>query len=223
MRPGRTVLRMLPLTAALIAAAGCVFEPEPSPTPSPPAATPTAAATATATLAPTPSGTETVTETPTATPEPELSLSLPDEIDERGISVSHTVDLPPDGDGTIVVTVTSGADSMVEELVLRWPEELHATLFPAPFVPSDDRTRDGGDPLRQPWTKWVVGPGEQGEPEGTISLGYGPLLAGATLEIPLYVTRRASGPVAFDLQVLAGEAILTLDGDEPAELRVEVP
>jgi hypothetical protein len=56
-----------------------------------------------------------------------------------------------------------------------------------------------------------------------VSLGYGPLPAGGTLEIPLYVTRRADGTVAFDLQVLAGEALLVLDDGAPAELRVEVP
>jgi hypothetical protein len=161
--------------------------------------------------------------TPTPTPEPELSLPLPEEVDPRRVSVSTAIDLPSDGDGVIVVTVASGADSLIDELVLRWPIELHETLFPAPFIPSGDRIRDGGEPLVQPWTKWVLGPGERGEPEGTVSLGYGPLLAGATLEIPLYVTRNAPGPVSFDLQVLAGEAILTLGNGEPAELRLEVP
>ena len=52
------------------------------------------------------------------------------------------------------------------------------SLFLAPFEPSDDRIREGGPPLVQEWTKWVVGPGERGEPEGTTSLGYGPILAG---------------------------------------------
>jgi hypothetical protein len=75
----------------------------------------------------------------------------------------------------------------------------------------------------QDWTKWVIGPGEEGEPAGTISLGYGPLLAGATLRIPLSVTRVADGPVAFDLQLLADNRILHLPGGEPAELRVRVP
>ena len=69
----------------------------------------------------------------------------------------------------------------------------------------------------------LIGPGEQGEPAGTTSLGYGPLLAGATLEMPLVVTRRAPGSVAFDLQVLAGNDLLTLADGSPAELRVEVP
>ena len=65
--------------------------------------------------------------------------------------------------------------------------------------------------------------GERGEPAGTTSLGWGPLLPRATLTIPLLVTRNAPGPVAFDLQVLAGEAILTLEAGDPAELRVQVP
>ena len=32
----------------------------------------------------------------------------------------------------------------------------------APFTPSEDRIRDGGPPLHQEWTKWVVGPGRAG-------------------------------------------------------------
>ncbi|MDQ2674171.1 MAG: hypothetical protein M3Y40_05900, partial [Chloroflexota bacterium] len=105
----------------------------------------------------------------------------------------------------------------------RWPTELDASLFLAPFTPSNERIRDGGPPLVQPWTKWVVGPGEHGEPAGTTSLGWGPLLAGATLEIPIVVTRRAEGPVSFDLQLLSGEDLLTGEDGEPARLRVEVP
>jgi hypothetical protein len=123
----------------------------------------------------------------------------------------------------MLITVTSGSDQRIDELVLRWPTELGETLFLAPFAPSDDRIRDGGPPLVQAWTKWVIGPGEQGEPAGTTSLGYGPLLAGATLEIPLVVTRRADGPVAFDLQLLAGNDQLSLPDGSAAELRVEVP
>jgi hypothetical protein len=69
----------------------------------------------------------------------------------------------------------------------------------------------------------VVGPGERGEPDGTTSLGWGPLLAGATLEIPIVVTREAPGRVAFDLQVLAGNDLLTLADGTPADLRVEIP
>jgi len=107
--------------------------------------------------------------------------------------------------------------------VLRWPTELDSTLFLAPFSPSDDRIREGGPPLVQQWTKWVIGPGERGEPAGTTSLGWGPLLAGATLEIPIVVTRRAEGPVAFDLQILSGNDLLTRDDGELAELRVDVP
>jgi len=217
MRRGRRVTSWLVATLLL---AACVLDADPTPTPATtpsPTAEPTTTATAVA------SPTDTDDPTPTETPQPELTLALPDEADERRVEVSVAVEMPPDGDGTIVVTVTSVADSMIEELVLRWPEELHETLFPAPFVPSQDRIRDGGPPLLQPWTKWVVGPGERGEPEGTVSLGYGPLLAGATLEIPLFVTRVAETPTEFDLQVLAGEAILALDGGEPAALRVEVP
>ena len=207
------------LVGLLVLAAGCVTDQDPTPP-----ATPTPTATATeGSPAPTPTVSQTEAPSPTTTPEPPLSLALPDEHDERRVRVAVTVDLPADGDGRIDVTVTSEADTMIDELVLRWPEELHATLFPAPFVPSDERISDNAPPLVQDWTKWVVGPGERGEPAGTVSLGYGPLRAGGTLEIPLYVTRHAAGPVAFDLQVLAVEALLMLDDGEPAELRVEVP
>ena len=41
--------------------------------------------------------------------------------------------------------------------------------------------------------------------------------------IPLFATRRAAGPVAFDLQVLAGEAMLTTADGRPAEIRVTAP
>jgi hypothetical protein len=160
---------------------------------------------------------------PAPTPEPSLALDPPEGSDSRIVSVQVDPAVPADADGQIVVTVTSAADTLIDELVLRWPVELNDTLFLAPFAPSDERIRDGGPPLEQPWTKWVIGPGERGEPAGTISLGWGPLLAGATLTIPILVTRLGPGPVAFDLQVLAGNDLLTLDGGEAAELRVEIP
>jgi hypothetical protein len=117
--------------------------------------------------------------------------------------------------------------------VLRWPSELRATLFLAPFEPSAGRAREGV-PLVVPWTKWVEGPGEHGEPAGTTSLGWGPLLPGATLTIPLVVTRNAAGGVSFDLQFLAGvpgggdvppdgDQLLSVEGGGPAVTRVDVP
>lgn len=128
-----------------------------------------------------------------------------------------------DGDGEIVVRVTNLSDHRVGELVLRWSTNLDHLLFLAPFRPSAQRIRDGGPPLVQDWTKWVRGPGESGEPAGTTSLGWGPLLPGGELTIPIQVTRQQRGEVAFDLQVLAGEAILALPDGSPAELRVTVP
>lgn len=211
------------ISAGLILATllgGCLAEPSPSPTPPPSAS---ASTPPTATPEPTRTSGATASAAPTATPEPALSLDLPDELDDRAVRVAVASDLPADAGGTITVTVESMADTMITELVLRWPEDLHDTLFPAPFQPTPDRIREGGNPLVQAWTKWVLGPGERGEPAGTVSLGYGPLPAGDTLEIPLYVTRRADGAVAFDLQVLAGEALLELDDGQPAELRIEVP
>ena len=214
-RPPAAVLS----SVAAVLLAGCVLAPSPTPTLSP-ALSPT----------PAPSGSPTASEEPsgsaepsaTATPEPALSLAIPDGRDPRIVTVSVDPQVGADG-GEIVVTVTSEADEMVEELVLRWPRGLGRTLFLRPFEPSEQRIADGGPPLHQDWTKWVVGPGEEGEPAGTISLGWGPLLPEATLTIPVLVVRRGDGPVAFDLQVLAENDILTLADGDPAELRVEVP
>jgi hypothetical protein len=215
--------RAAPTLLILTLLAACVVEPSPggsaSATPTPTAIPSDPTPTVPASEAP-PSATDAP---PTATPEPSLSLDLPEGGDSRIVSVQVEPEVPADGDGRIVVTVTSVADTLIDELVLRWRAELNDTLFLAPFGPSDERIRDNGEPLVQPWTKWVVGPGERGEPAGTISLGWGPLLAGATLTIPILVTRLAPGPVAFDLQVLAGNDLLTLDGGEPAELRIEIP
>jgi hypothetical protein len=200
----------------VLAASACIAEETPSPSPSAtvvPSATPTLEPTSSATTPPA---------SPSPTPEPSLSLEPPDVTDSRVVTASVATEIGEDG-GTMTITVTSAAAERIDELVLRWPTELGETLFLAPFTPSEDRVADGGPPLVQEWTKWVVGPGEQGEPEGTISLGWGPLLPGATLTIELDVTRRAGGPVAFDLQILARNDLLTLDGGEPAELRVEVP
>lgn len=208
-------LRPAPALLAAIVLVGCVTSPSPTPT-----------ALSTPTLEPTtatPAASPTTEPTVTPTPEPSLSLDLPEARDPRTIALSVALEVATDGGGRIVVTVTSLTDARIDELVLRWPTDLADTLFLAPFQPSDERIRDGGPPLVQPWTKWVVGPGEQGEPAGTTSLGWGPLLPGATLEIPILVTRVAPGPVAFDLQVLARNDLLTLDDGSPAELRVEVP
>jgi len=201
----------------LILAACISLQPTPAPIATPtPVATPTAPATATT------EPTDSQAPSPSATPEPPLSLDLPEGSDPRVVSVAVEPDVGAEG-GEIIISVTSAADERIDELVLRWPTELNESLVLAPFVPSEERIRDGGPPLVQEWTKWVIGPGEQGEPDGTISLGYGPLLAGATLNIGLNVRRVADGPVAFDLQVLARNELLTLDGGEPAELRVEIP
>jgi hypothetical protein len=69
----------------------------------------------------------------------------------------------------------------------------------------------------------VIGPGARGEPAGTTSLGWGPLDPDATLTIPVVVTRRSVGPISFDLQVLSGENLLTLEDGTPAWVRVDVP
>ena len=201
---------------AMFLLAGCISEPTPSPSAS--------GSVEPSTVSPaTDAPTETAEPTPTASPEPDaLSLDLPDESDDRVVAV--TVDPQVDAEGgEIVVTVRSNATEMIEELVLRWPRELNRTLLLRPFEPSEQRIADGGPPLVQDWTKWVLGPGEEGEPAGTVSLGWGPLLPDATLTIPVDVVRRGGGPVDFDLQILSDNAILTLANGEPAEVRVDVP
>ncbi len=192
-----------------VALAGC----------STPAPTPTARATASPTIGPSGSP-ATTAPSPTATPEPPLSLDLPPHRDTRRVGYTVAAAVPADGNGKITVRVSNLTDQRVAEIVLRWPTALDQTLFLAPFAPAASRLTDA---LVQPWTKWVDGPGEMGEPAGTTSLGWGPLEAGATLTIPIVVTRRAPGPVAFDLQFLAGEALLTSDEGGPAETRVSIP
>ena len=204
----------------ILVLAACLPATSVSPAPTPAlTASPSPSATATASASVEPSATE--APSATATPEAELSLDLPEGTDSREVSVSVQPDLGADG-GEIIVSVTSLAEERIDELVLRWPAELDGSIVLAPFVPSESRIAEGGPPLEQAWTKWVLGPGEQGEPAGTISLGYGPLLPGATLNMPLYARRVDPGPIAFDLQILAGNDLLTLDGG-PAELRIEIP
>jgi hypothetical protein len=189
----------------------------PSASPSSPGITPSQSPPSSSTPSPVGSG------SPAPTPEPLLSLDHPGRQDPREVTVRVDPQVSRDGDGQIVITVDNRTDRRIRELVLRWPTELRDTLFLAPFEPSEQRIREFGDPLHQDWTKWVDGPGESGEPAGTTSLGWGPLLPDATLRIPILVSRRAAGDVAFDLQVLAGESILTLPNGSPAELRVRVP
>ncbi len=208
--PGSIRLRRLvvPAVAAALLLGACT--PAPSASPSPTSTSSSSASAAPPTAVP----------SPTATPEPPLSLDLPPHRDVRRVRYTITPSVPDDGNGTITVTVTNLSSERVTEIVLRWPTALDVTLFLAPFTPSASRLTDA---LVQPWTKWVIGPGEMGEPAGTTSLGWGPLDPGATLKIPIIVTRRAPGPVAFDLQFLAGEALLTAEAGGPAETRVSVP
>jgi hypothetical protein len=196
---------------------GCLFGPSPTPSTSP-----TVSPSLVASASPSATGPG-QSPSPGATPEPPLSLQIPGRHDGRKISVRVNPDVAADGGGQIVVTVINRSDRRVRELVLRWPTDLRDTLFLAPFRPSQQRIAEFGPPLLQDWTKWVDGPGANGEPAGTTSLGWGPLVPGGTLTIPILVTRNARGQVAFDLQVLAGEAILTLEDGSRAELRVTVP
>jgi hypothetical protein len=207
--------RMTGLAATLVGLVltACVIGPTPTATvmPATPTAVPSASAVPSATTAPTP------------VPTPAFALELPGTSDARAVAVTVEPAIDADG-GELLVTVENTADERIDEIVLRWATDLDTVLFLAPFEPSDDRIRDGGPPLVQQWTKWVVGPGERGEPAGTTSLGYGPILAGTTLAIAILVERRDPDPIAFDLQVLSGNDVLQLaDGSGPAVIRVEVP
>ena len=207
------ILRTALIVVVGLAVAACSTpSPSPSPTTRP---TPTVAASASPTPSPAAS--------PSPTPEPSFSLELPTAADTRLIGVKVAVAVPAKAGGRITVAVTNRSPTRIDEIVLRWATPIREVLFLHPFVPSKERIADGGPPLRQEWTKWVEGPGALGEPAGTTSLGYGPIDAGVTLTIPLYVDRTAPGKIAFDLQFLAGEKILTIAGGKPAVTRVTVP
>lgn len=206
--------RLLAPIAGAVVLAACTLQGSPSASTSPSGS---ADATASATTR------------PSATSEPSPSdsgrLTLPEPIGTDStipISYTVTVEVAAGESGRLLVVVTNLGAEMVPELVLRWPTEVRDTIFLAPFQPSQQRIREGGDPLVQDWTKWVDGPGENGEPAGTTSLGWGPLLVGGTLTIPVLATRVAPGPISFDLQILNGDDVLQSDG-VPAWLHVDVP
>jgi hypothetical protein len=205
----RAILAGAPLVALVVALGACL--PLPTETAS---ASPSATPRATPTAEP--------STTPEATPRP-YSLENPAQQDGRLIRVTVAPNLATDASGQVVVTVTNLDATRITEIVLRWSTSLDEHLFLAPFAPSPDRNCEGCPPLVQPWTKWVWGPGESGEPAGTTSLGWGPLDPGATLVIPVIANRRRDGPVDFDLQLLAGEGLLLQEGGQPAWLRVAVP
>jgi hypothetical protein len=210
----------VPLAGALLLAA-CSLEATPSQLPSL-SATPSSGASTSA--SPGGSAAESPAVTPIPTDSGRLLLPAPTESDPTPISYSVTVQVEAGASGQIVVVVTNLGQVIIPELVLRWPTELRDTVFLAPFEPSQQRIREGGDPLVQDWTSWVDGPGEHGEPAGTTSLGWGPLLRGGTLTIPVLATRVAPGPIVFDLQILNGDtgAVLRSDGD-PIWIQVTVP
>jgi hypothetical protein len=197
------------LPALVLLLAGC----SPSPSPS---------ASAAPSLAPTPTVEPSSSGQATPTEDPGLKLPAPLSSDPTAITFTITVDLAAGASGRLTVVVTNLTQDAVPELVLRWPTAVKETVLLAPFEPSTQRIRESGDPLVQDWTKWVDGPGENGEPAGTTSLGWGPLLPGGTLTIPVLATRVAPGPLTFDLQFLNGGAILLSDG-LPAWTQVTVP
>lgn len=201
----RRPFALLSVLALVLAGCGPVPSPSPSAAPSVP---PSVA----------PSGTP----EPTPTEEPGLKLPAPLASDPTEITYKINVKVGAGGSGQLEVVVTNLTQTLVRELVLRWPTAVKGTILLAPFAPSQQRIREGGDPLVQNWTKWVDGPGESGEPAGTTSLGWGPLLPGGTLTIPVLATRVAPGPLTFDFQFLNGDAILVSNG-LPAWTQVTVP
>jgi hypothetical protein len=210
-------MRLAPVAAAVVLTA-CVLQASPTPaltpTPGPSSAGPSASASigASASAEPSPSD------------DGRLRLPAPAGTDPTPITWSVKVAVKAGASGQLVVVVTNHGNAIVHELVLRWPTRVSDTIFLAPFTPSQQRIREGGDPLVQAWTKWVNGPGENGEPAGTTSLGWGPLLVGGTLTIPILANRVAPGPVAFDMQILSGENLLGLGpNDAPAWFEVDVP
>jgi hypothetical protein len=200
-------------TALLLAACSLQTSPGPSVSSSP---------SASAGLSPTESLPSSATPQPSPSDSGRLTLPAPTGTDPNAITATVAVEVAAGASGRLVITVTNLGKEMVQELVLRWPTAVRDTVFLAPFEPSAQRIREGGDPLVQDWTKWVDGPGERGEPAGTTSLGWGPLLVGGTLTIPVLATRVTPGPVTFDLQILSGEKVLQIAGG-PALLQVTVP
>ncbi len=232
MTDARAARRVTLLAMALlgVALSACVTAPERSPTTA--SAIPSGPPT---TGGATRGGAATPSSAASASRAPSLTLAPPAAVDSRRVRVSASAAVPGEvgATGTLSVDVTSLAGDRIDDLVLRWPTELGQRVFLAPFMPSAARVREGGPNLVEPWTKWVEGPGELGEPAGTTSLGWGPLLPGATLHVELVATRRTAGPVEFDLQLLsgatagaeakAGDALLRDARGGPAQLRVSVP
>ena len=212
----RGIVRRIALVLALgLAAAGCST--------ASPSASASGLAESPSTPASTLSATEAPSSTPSPTPEPSFSIATPPERDERPIRFSVAVAVPAGAGGRITVKVTNLSTKRIDEIVLRWSTAVRDVVFLQPFRPSKARIVDGGPPLRQEWTKWVEGPGAQGEPAGTTSLGYGPIDAGVMLTIPLEVSRNSPGPITFDLQFLSGEKILSRQDGTLAETRAQVP
>ena len=155
-------------------------------------------------------------------PRPPLSLDSPQAVDARQRRVTIDHQIPDSGQGQLVVTVTNLAQTRINEIVLRWPTDLKTSLFLSPFLPTPGRVCTACPPLRQEWSKWVEGPGQLGEPAGTTSLGWGPLDPGTTLVIPIEANRLATGPFAFDFQLLTGEALLGLEDGSRAWFRIGI-
>ena len=111
------------LTIVVLLASACEADPLPTTSPSAPAS---GNPSPSATLAPTSAPSSTVEPSPSASPEPPLSLDLPDASDPRVVEVTIAPDVATDGDGEILVTVTSVADERIDDLVRRLERAVRA-------------------------------------------------------------------------------------------------
>ena len=159
------------------------------------------------------------TPSPTATPEADVQPGAAETTDPRVVGATAVADIASKaardlhGDEAPQRSASTSCPAMADRAQR---DAVHA-----PFTPSEDRSATAA----RRWSRvdqWVIGPGEQGEPAGTISLGWDRCCR----------KRRWSGArtsrawrrvLAFDLQLLAGNDLLTFDGGGTAELRVEVP
>ena len=168
----------------------------------------------------------TITAQPTLPSSPDFAATYPLPVPtlRSTIQVRTTVtpSVPREGKGQMVVTVTNLSQYLIPDVVLRWNTDLKQRLWLAPFSPSSGRVC-AFCVLRVNWTRWVEGPGELGEPAGTTSLGWGPLLPRATLTIRVVATRVVAGPVGFDLQFLSRGSILHFADNSVAQVRIFIP
>ncbi len=123
----------------------------------------------------------------------------------------------------MTVTVSSAATDLIDEIVLRWPAGLGETLRLAPFTPSEERIERAARRCARSGRSGSSGPASAASRPARSPSAGDPCFRVRRSSIALVATRVVPGPVAFDLQLLAANDLLTFDGGLPAEIRVEVP